>query len=464
MNRIFTFKATLIVICSSFYVSNNFAQINSQLPFIPEIPQSLIFRPSAFPQNKLYIGIPFLSNLNVGFVNNGLNYHDAYSKTATGAYIDLAILMNQLNSKNILSLEYNFDIISLGYKLKKSYLSFNMSEKGAALFHYSDNLMNFIYKGNGAYIGQTVNLNSSGFDASNYWEFGLGLTRQVSDKLTAGIRVRRIYGLDNVSSSSTNLEVTTDPTDYTITLASDLVINTSGILNNSGGFKTAFKSSNSTINYLFNTKNGGWAINLGVSYSLSKKWIVSADAIDIGSIHWINIPTNYKLSGGNYSYSGVSLEQLLNQSSTSIDYLDSLKDSFRTEKTKESYSTSLHSKLILSSQYQIAAATYGTFSFRSLFFQNESFPSFSLMIRQKIKKHITIDLNYTRQFTNFSTFGGGLVLQFGGFNFFVLSDNLIGTIDPSGSKLAHLNVGFNLCWGPTKKSKIFKKDPAIERY
>ncbi|MBL0103211.1 MAG: hypothetical protein IPP51_05310 [Bacteroidetes bacterium] len=417
------------------------AQFNTQQPFIPSIGQSIISRPSVFPKNNFYIGIPLLSNINIGVTNDGLDVLDAKLKTDTGTYIDLEKVIGGLNAQNTIAVDYSMDLLSFGFKAKKSYFSMNVSHRAPVVFRFSDNFLKLIYKGNGAFLGETIDFSKTGFSATNYWEIGLGYTRQINDKFTAGFRVRRLTGLDNFSTKINTLKATTSSDDYSLNLQSDMVINASSPFNNSDGFDSVDMVSG----YLLNTQNTGWAFNAGVSYQYSPKLQFSFDALDFGSIHWKNNVKNYRLENGTYSFSGVGLGQFFG-SDTTVDYVDSLGHSFPTLETKEAYTTTLPSTLILNTQYQLAKHTYASLMLRGWFFQTEFIPSGAIMLRQEIGRHISLDVNYSRQYGNYYSLGSGVDFQLGSFNFFILSDNILGTIQPLSGKSIHLNMGMSVCF------------------
>ena len=218
--------------------------------------------------------------------------------------------------------------------------------------------------------------------------------------------------------------------------------------------------------YLTNTDNGGWAANFGVSFNMNEKWVFSFDALDIGKITWNTAPINSHLDNGIYSFSGVGLDEFLHSTSDTIDFLDSLENSFKPVKTYNSYSTSLASRYILCADHKLGKKTFATLALRGTYFQGEILPSATLLVRHKLGTHISLDLNFARQYDNIYSFGGGLVMQLQTLNFFILSDNLFGTIQPLSGKLTHLNFGLNFCWLKKGVKSPPKKDKTedIERY
>ena len=66
------------------------------------------------------------------------------------------------------------------------------------------------------------------FDVSSYVETGIGYTREINDKLSAGARVKLLSGLGNVNGDFDGISLYTDPNDYSLTASSNFAINAYG--------------------------------------------------------------------------------------------------------------------------------------------------------------------------------------------------------------------------------------------
>lgn len=413
------------------------AQFGTQIPMQPNIGPSVIYRPSVFPQNKFFLGVPLISNLNVGFTHDGLDFFGARTQTDSGIVLDMNKLMEGLEKQNTIALEYSMDVLSYGFRIKKSYFSINVSHRVPIIFRYSGDFLKMLYYGNGAYIGQTMDFSKTYLSATNYWEIGVGFNRKITDKLSAGIRVRRLFGLDNISTDINTLKATTSTENFAMQLESDMVINSSSPMNQPGGFGslTDFKG------YLLTTRNWGMAFNAGVAYQYNDKLLFSMDALDWGDITWRNNTSNNKLVNGTYTFSGVGMGQMFNSSDTSVNYIDSLANSFKSVDTKEQYVTPLPGKLMFCTEYQFAKKLYASLMLRGMFLPNEMIPGGAIMIRKDFGKHLSLDVNYSRQYNSYNSIGAGASLRMGTTNLFVFSDNLPGTIFPTKGKSVHVNFG-----------------------
>ncbi len=417
------------------------AQTGFQLPFFPEVGTSVFVRPSQMPSNKYFFSLPFLPVTDTRFVNSGLDYYGAHMITDQGTYINLDQLLSKLKRRNSLAFNQQTDLLDFGFRAGRSYFSVNVSHKVDFNFLYTDEFMQLLLLGNGPFIGKTIDLSTCGFDASHYWDIGFGYTAQINDQFSAGVRVKRLIGLDNISSSIQSLTATTRANDYALQLSSNAVVNTCSPLLDSEASDSIFSGSDRVIDYLMGNGNGGWGASFGLGYKPSERLTVSFDALDIGKIKWVTRPVNYRLDKGNYSFSGVSLNQLINQSADSVDYLDSLGNAFPTTETRQSYSTSLTSTVMLSAQYLLTASTTGILAVRGTMFQQQVLPSFQLMLRQRIGNFFAVSAKDGLRYDYVSSFGMGAYLRLGSVNLFVISDDVFGTLYPLRGKCAQANFG-----------------------
>lgn len=439
------------------------------LPHFTAVPQSVNYRPSLFPEHKRFFGIPFLSNVNTQWINSSFDYTAAHTLTDTGAFLDLDVLVRDIRPENTLGAETDMELFSFGLGRQNDFFSFNLSHRSTSIFRYTDDFINLLYKGNGPFIGESIDLSANSLQATQFMEIGVGYNRKLNAKWSFGVRVKRLYGMDNVSTDFSQLSVTTDPDDYTLQVNAGASVNSSSPLLD-GNSADVTGSFGSLTRYMFNGNNGGWAVNGGVAFMPDDRWTVTLDALDIGQITWKESPTNYRMRKGLYSFSGIGLEQLINDDANSDDYLDSLGNTFNIEETNDRYTTVLNAKVMLTGQYRIAEGTYGILSLRGMTVADEIIPSYTLILRKDLGRRFAVAANFARQYNAVNTVGAGVYLRLGTFNFFVISDNLPGTIFPVDSRIAHLNFGLSFSQlraikkAKAKKPEVPERNDGIERY
>jgi hypothetical protein len=434
---------TLTIILSIF---SSRAQQSLTLYNMEGVNQATQVNPSMIPGNKMYIGIPVLSSTNFLFTNSGFTWRDLQKVRADDSIqLDIENAISKLASKNFISLSFRMNLVETGFKVKKNYFTFNVAEKLNFNLTFPKELFELLFRGNGAFVGQEVDLKRMSFDLTHYREYAIGWARDLSKKVTFGTRIKYLYGMENVSSAKTNLNFYTNPDDYALELNSDYIINTSMASNSEG----------SSGSYLFGFKNTGWATDLSTTYKYNDRWKFNASIIDLGFIRWKSNVKNFVTLNGSYHFDGVDLNDFMsNNGSSSSDssssfghVTDSISSSFNPEENKDAYTTYLPTQIYLNASYQLDQRMSATFLIHGQYFRSTVQPTLTAGLNRRVTNHIYASLNYSMINHHFNNVGVGIAANAGAFQFYMISDNIIGTINPLSNNTAHIQFGFNLIFG-----------------
>lgn len=436
------------------------AQQDLTLYNMPNISQSSRVNPSLAPVNKFYIGLPVLSSVYLNISNSSFRYHDFYKRRSDDSVtIDIDNTIKKLRENNYLKTSFNTDLISFGFKMKKSYFTANITEHINFAFLYSKDLINLIDQGNGPFVGQQLNFEKTGFDATHYRDYSIGWAYEVNEKWRTGIRIKYLYGMENYSSSSGDLGLATASDDYTLEVPTDIIIRTSSPDNSEEGYEQ-FDTSNSSVQkdnikkYLFNRKNNGFAADIGASYKYNDQWDFSLSVIDLGYIKWKQDVKNYKTDAGKYSFSGIDLLNFIDDTTSNLEsVLDSLGDSFKTSESSESYTTYLPVHVYLGANYRINEKSFGGGVIHTEFFKKTIQPTVTLSYNLQVGRHLTTSLSYSYLNHSFDNVGVGLAVNAGALQLYTVTDNVIGLIAPLDAKNTHIHFGFNLIFGRPIKDR-----------
>ena len=420
------------------------------------VPQRMYMNPALFPSySKVNIGLPMLSSQYINFSNSGFKYSDAIKHRADDSlYLDYDNMLTKLTDKNYISLAYQPDLLSFGFRMKeKNYISFTITEKVQFRFRYPKSFMEFLWKGNGGLLGEEVKFNF-GVDFTHYREYGIGYTRIVNDKLTLGGKLKYLYGMENVYTEKSDISLTTDPTTFDITAKANVAIHTSGLEND-----TAFNATN----YMFKKKNQGIGIDLGGVYKINDKLSLSASIIDLGFIKWKSSNTNYtsKNSDASFTYRGIEFNDFFTKDTTKnpIDIIvDSLSEIFKIEKTHTNYTTKLSSQIYLGGNYFITKKSNIGVLFYSQLFDKKIHPGTALSYNQRVGRWLNVSASYSIYNRSYNNIGLGLALNGGPVQLYVVSDNILGAFLPQNTKNLHLHFGINLTLGRRIQSNDKDKD------
>ncbi|MGP8216110.1 MAG: DUF5723 family protein [Bacteroidia bacterium] len=437
---------------------NSFAQQDLTLYNMEAVPQRIYDNPAFRPTDStIFIGLPLISSQYFNFSNSGFKYSDLMVQDGDSVKPNVSNMISKLTKENYISIDYHTDIISFGFPIQKNYFSFNITEKVDIRLGYSQDFLNFIWKGNGdpSIIGQTVNLAPS-LDAIHYREYGAGWSRKITDKLTVGGKLKYLYGEENISTNNTNASIYTDPNDYSLTAQSNINVNTSGIDNDE--FK--FNSAHDVVDYLLKKPNNGAAIDLGATYKFNDKITFSASLTDLGFITWNDAVTSYESNDPNatFTYQGINLNQFLNNNSVNLgntfqNTLDSAKNIFKIDSLHHRYTTMVAAQIYLGANYKLIAGGNAGILLYGQVFDNTINPAVALSYNQKVGRWFTASVSYSIYDRSYDNIGVGLALNGGPVQWYIATDNVLAPLAPQDAKIFHLNFGINISWAHKKKVK-----------
>jgi hypothetical protein len=406
------------------------------------------------------VGIPMLSGIYMNFSNSAFKVNDFVRRSADDSlYLDGDNIISKMKDKhNFIATSTQLDILSFGFKVKKSYLGFAVTEKINSQFDYPKEMMEFIWKGNAATLGKETVI-QFGLNATHYREYSFNYSIIVKNKLSLGTKLKYLYGMENASCNNSSVSLYTDPYSFSITAKSNININTSGLEDNSF-------DNFSMSEYAFGRKNTGYAIDLGAGYQLSKKVIVTASVLDIGKIKWNSHVVNYKSNSenGEFTYDGIDLNQFVSGSSADDvwqNLADTLTTTFRINPSHDSYESKLPVQFYAGTNYIINEKNSFGVLMHGQKFEQSLHTDYSCSFNKTVGKCFNFALSYSVINQCYSNFGLGLALKMGSSQVYFASDNIYGVIYPTRTQNANFRAGINFIFN--KKPKPVKAaDAPIE--
>jgi len=447
MNRIQIYLSISIILLMAKF---SFAQENLTLYNMQAIQQSNYQNPGKLPSAKLNISLPIIASTSVGYLNNGFILTDLISKK--GGKGDSLLLtsdnmLSKLSNSNLLAVSLSTEIFGIGIRKKNNYFSFNAMLKSEDNITFSKDLMTFIFKGNTAFFDKDANI-SLKVNSNTYTEYSFGFTHQTkNEKLTYGTRLKLLSGLFCINSQRTNLAINTNSKDYSIQTTPDILINTSLVDTGDVSF--------SNIGSNMFGPNKGVGLDLGVTYKLTDKISLSASVIDLGFIKWKDKVANYysNPNGKGFGFEGFDPKQFFG-STNPQDYLNNLSDSFRHTmyplKSKNSFKTSLPTKIFLAANYKIN----GTFNAGALLYgkivNQKLYSSIALSLNEAIGKWLNISESYSMA-NRTHNFGLGFSINVAPFQIYAVSDNIFSVYKMESTHNTNFHMGLNLYFGRKKE-------------
>jgi hypothetical protein len=449
-------KNLILLIISIVLINNLYAQRNITLADL-KTPYSYRVNPSIIPESNVFVSIPLLGTYNFQFTNRIAAINDVFVPNSNGDSLILnnsESFFNRMGSKTYLGAELTNQIFAFGFKVKKNYFTLDISNRLSSEVGLGSDLLKFLVQGNGgSLVGSRASFDGLGASILSYVEYGLGYTREVNDKLSVGGRLKFLSGIANLKGNNTKIGVATDASDYSLTIdgQADIKSSNTAIFTDSAYASTMDPMRIAKMAYNFS--NFGMGLDLGATYKYTDKIIFKASIIDLGFIKWTQGIANYQVQPFNYKFSGINLNDVINNKENSTTIQDSLNSIFNTGKSTNSYATGLPTRIYLGGDY-----IWNKYFSSGATWYNEIYNSSyrtGLIISStlSVSHWFGMTLNYGMYAGSFSNVGIGLRLR----GFYILTDNLVSLINYQATRVGSIAFGFNITVGKSHEEKSTAK-------
>jgi hypothetical protein len=445
--------------------------------FMKGVPQSYQLNPATQPECRFFLGLPGVSPLQFYVENSAFSLKDIIFPlgdslvTFLHPQADINDFLGNLAPVNTFQLFVSTDILSIGYRTKDLYYTFDLSEKAYARFTYNDDLFDLLLTGNKR--GDRFNFSNTNVDVTTYFELATGNSRVVSDRLRIGSRVKLLFGQINLSTDNKEISLATDE-DWTINtdmkirmsipayeLSGEISFDTIGFIDLESDIDPV-----AAIQSVFG--NVGLGLDLGLHYSLTDKITLSGSLIDLAGIRWSSNAMTIRQKAS-YVYSGIEINPGDTTGMTE-DFLDSLKTIFSFTTDVNPYYTMLPVKLYVGGTYQVIDQIgFGILS-RTEYYKKKLREQLTLSANLSPLRILTFSFSYTLFNNTYNNFGFGFSSRLGPFNLYLISDNVptgyaveqtSGLPLPYDSRVLNLRIGMNLVFGCNRNKKKIGDLPLI---
>lgn len=480
-------KYTLILLLAMLFVTGS-AQ-NSQVLYFMNLPQNHLINPALRPSNSVYIGLPVISGINLNINNNFINFSDVFMKghsvdpdsvySFLHPHFNVDDFLAKIKDKNSLEAEASVQLFGLGFSAGKDlYIFLDINDRINGNFVIPGDFFRLGLKGNESFVGKTIDFSALRGDMKYYREYGFGFSKNFTGKLRIGAKVKILSGIAAVSVDNRSLGITVN-SDYSHTINADLAVNMSDPLdvyydsnNNVDSIvfdDNRFKTPKGIFDFVLGKKNTGLGFDIGATYSITDKFIVSAAITDLGFIRWKKDLSNITAES-NFTFNGLDMLGVVNGTKTidevSTEMIDSLKNSFVFSNSRVPFTTYLPVGVTLGGSYGLTKSfSVGVLSY-SRFIGKQMRESFTLSGNLNIRSLFSTSVSYTIANHRFDNLGFGLAFKPGIFQFYMIADRIPVTwnkikVDsgstiplPASWNTINLRLGMNLAFG----NRIKKKD------
>ena len=405
------------------------------LHFIPELWQANQTNPAFMTERKFNYAFPTVA---LNFNHSGFAYNDLIRTEADGTNVlDLDPVLSNLDDSNVMTMGLDVETVGFTFGGKIWRGSFSQTFKTRMLFSYPKDLVEFGWKGNGAFVGDVLDIGPQ-FQATSYSEIAMGLAVKLP-KIQIGGRVKVLSGMMDISSEQSTATVFTSPEAYQTTLTSLYRINVSTL--SPHGSITNFDPE---IIVKVIGGNFGLGLDLGATMDVTEKLNVSASIVDLGAITWKSNATNYT-SDGTYTYEGLDVSNILRDDEVDFEEtLDTIEQIFDFQTTNESYSTALPTKFYISARYRVHDIfTAGGLIFMQRFKQ-KNLPGLALNGTFRLGSIASAGLTYSVYNKSYTNVGLSGAVRLGPVQLYAMADNMLAVFKPYDSQFVNARVGLNL--------------------
>lgn len=446
-NLLRTCALALMIVCGTLCAQD------LTVPLFSDSWQATFSNPALYGQAKgrLTVGLPGINN---DLYSESVTYNELLLNENGRRILDLNRLPGLLADRNELRDDFSIETIGVGLRGDRFSLGLYHRLRAAGQADYPKTLAQLVIEGNAQFVGQTIEIAPLIFGTS-YHEVGLGASVAITDNIHLGARIKYLSGIADVrTGASASLRLTTGEENYALSLDQDLTLNTAGTVNYNGLDDVG-------INYDFNrietddifSENNGVAFDLGLFATFGKLRVQAAANDLAGKINWTNDITSFRLEGTD-EFSGLDiLAQVLEDSLSFIDALDSLQLTFEPTEDNAPYDSKITSSYLIGGEYDVTDRLTAGFLLvhyrRPL--SNET--AFALSARYRIINALTVGLNYNARKNAVANFGAHVYAHLGPVNLIASTDNLMTVFRQKDSSRAGVRLGASLSIGKKSEKK-----------
>lgn len=397
----------------------------------------------AFASGTSYFALPFMGAFNMETQSNMgastfLYPVNGQLTTFMNSAVTADEFLGKLNDKNQFSLNNRISLLSIGVRAKKSFFSFDVNMKSSASFNLPYSLFDFMKN---AGKSQSYDVSDLSARLSGRMELALGYSRNVTERLNVGARVKFLVGLANAEATIDRMDIRMTEDKWSI--QSHGTLKASSLMNIPTKGESGAELDNPSDANLLDFENidtrddgsiisgFGAAIDLGAEMEVIEGLKVSVSVNDLGYMSWKNTVVA-QTSGEGWSFDGfenVSLDggkenSLKNQFEDLTDDIVDMFDFRRTEKDGTDGGM-ISAALNIGAEYTMPFYKGLSAGFLNSTYINGSFSWSEARLYANIKPVRWFSGSVNCGLSKFgTTFGAVIGLHTPGFSMFIGSDNI----------------------------------------
>jgi len=433
----------IIWFCFAFIFSSGalLAQQTNTLYFVENSPLRHMFNPSFQPQKDFYVSFPLLGYVGGELGNNSLKLNNLIYEQNGGmtSFLNSGDGINQfystLKDNALFYSGYQWNLISLGFKIKSSFLNFTVSERMLVSANIPKDIFGLSLYGTPLTNNNRYDFSPLQADFSAYTELALGYSERRNKNWTIGGKLKVLLGHANASNTNNYFDLQSDMSGWRF--------NGVGVANISSPMPVSFSPDNRSFSFALPSNLSDWfmpsgfglGIDIGVVYHLNEKVNLSASILDLGFIRWNKntLNLNYNVD---YTFQGIAqrqsnpgfndIEGVYNQMIIYNPLIDTLRTAFDSSisstRSLDNYSTPTSPKLNVGIEYNFHKMFGIGLLSKTQLYKNMLAEEATLAFNVRPYSWLNGSLSYSLTNGTFSTFGLALGINLAYANVFFATD------------------------------------------
>lgn len=405
-------------------------------------PQNTNYNAAVFPKSRVFVSLPGLSGLNLS-LNNSFGLSDAFTTTGDSTLFDVDRLLSNQKDNAFLNASMTLTDFMVGVRINENnFFTVFVNDRLDGTLFYPMEMLNFLWQGNAAYVGENFVADDFTYDLTYYREWGVGYGRSLNImgfNTNIGVRLKYLNGLFHSSiEDNLGVNILTREQDYSLEIGfQEGVIRSAGINILDDGVDQ------SNYQYLIFNQNSGFGVDLAVNLDVNDKLSVGIGANDLGFISWKERTEITSLSGVSFTFEGLDLDNIDQFGQALQDSLDALE----IDTVAGSFNTSLNSNTFLTGSYRVIDNGYVQASLVNYFTQGHVTTAFGIGYLQEVNHWLAASLTASAASQRGADLGAALMLRGGFFQFYTAVENIINTGNIPKAKGVSVRFGINFLFG-----------------
>lgn len=422
-------------------------------------PQSNQMNPVFFPDAKVYVSLPGISGVSFN-LNNAFAYSDILTEIPNDDHVLFNVdnLLSKIGKGDFLNMNMDVSLFQFGLRLgDKQTISIFANERVSGGMLYPRDFLEFAWRGNGDFVGETFTERNLKASLNWYREIGIGYTRRFqimgTKTLTVGARIKTLQGIVNVKTADNlalNILTNSNRLDMNVTIDAPAIF--------TAGIEKFEDEDQDASSYIMSNSNGGVGFDLGAEMQVNDKLTVALGINDLGKINWKEGIKNYTASDQTINYEGIDLKDL---DDVTQELEDTLRAKFNDQRNTNPYSSSLNTRTFIGATYQILPNSRISASISNVFILDKANTTIGVGFTQSVGKVLTASATISKKSQQAPAIGGGFAVRLGFFQLYTAFDNLLGYSDVRNMQNVDFRFGINFLFGRFKP-KAIEKTPTEE--